>query len=219
MKSKILDALKTRYSGVDETLLGRVAEKLAKTATKEEDVATAVDGAFVDILESYGDKRATEASKTAVANYERKHGLKDGKVDNGGAPSTTEPKSDEQQDGSNVPAWAQALIDSNKSLAARLDALDGERTATDRRGQINALLKDLPEQLRKPYARIDVRAMDDAAFGKLLDELPAEIAESQKAVAASKAVFGRPSVATAKPSSSEASDEEVTAVVERLNIR
>ena len=141
MKQKILDALKTRYAGVSDTILDRVADKLAKTVTDENAIATAVDGAFTDILEAYGDRRATDASKTAVANYERKHGLKDGQKVSGGEPAPIEPNQPKQDD---MPAWAQALVDSNKKLAERLAAIDGERTATTRRGKLDELLKDLP---------------------------------------------------------------------------
>ena len=78
-----MNALTTKFPGVSATILGRIADKLAKTATSAEDVKTAVDGVtFQQILESYGDSRATEAQQTAVLNYEKKYGLKEGrKVD------------------------------------------------------------------------------------------------------------------------------------------
>lgn len=217
MKQKILDALKTRYAGVSDTILDRVADKLAKTVTDEDAIATAVDGAFSDILEAYGDRRATDASKTAVANYERKHGLKDGQKVSGGEP-TIEPNQPKQDD---MPAWAQALVDSNKKLAERLAAIDGERTATTRRGKLNELLKDLPEQLRKPYQRIDLTSMTDEAFDNLMGELPNEIGELQKTTASNQAVFGRPRNAsqTSTPkNTNEASEAEVDAVVKNLHV-
>lgn len=217
MKQKILDALKTRYAGVSDTILDRVADKLAKTVTDEDAIATAVDGAFSDILEAYGDRRATDASKTAVANYERKHGLKDGQKVSGGEPPI-EPNQPKQDD---MPAWAQALVDSNKKLAERLAAIDGERTATTRRGKLNELLKDLPEQLRKPYQRIDLTSMTDEAFDTLMGELPNEIGELQKTTAGNQAVFGRPRNAsqTSTPkNTNEASEAEVDAVVKNLHV-
>ena len=43
-------------------------------------VNSIVEGiSFSDVLNSYGDFRAGDASKTAVSNYEKKHNLKDGK--------------------------------------------------------------------------------------------------------------------------------------------
>ena len=67
MRKEILDALKAKFTGVSDAILGRIADKLAKTATTAEQVATAVEGVtFQQVLESYGDSRATEAQQTAV---------------------------------------------------------------------------------------------------------------------------------------------------------
>ena len=85
MKEKILQALKTKYTGVQALVLDRVADELAKTVTEETAIETAVGGVgglittFNSILQSEGDRRATEASKTAVGNYEKQHNLKEGK--------------------------------------------------------------------------------------------------------------------------------------------
>ena len=84
MKAKVLAALKPKFEGVQDAILGRVADKLVSSGkvAKEEDVATAVAGVtFQSILVNYGDSRADEAEKTAVRNYEKKHNLTDGKKD------------------------------------------------------------------------------------------------------------------------------------------
>ena len=44
MKQEIMNALIAKFPGVSATILGRIADKLAKTATSAEDVKTAVDG-------------------------------------------------------------------------------------------------------------------------------------------------------------------------------
>ena len=44
MKEKILSALKTKFQGVSADILDRIATMLAKTATTEEQVTTAVEG-------------------------------------------------------------------------------------------------------------------------------------------------------------------------------
>lgn len=220
MKAKILEALKAKFEGVSENILDRVATKLAKTVANTEDVDTAVAGVtFQQVLESYGDSRATDAQKTAVANYERKHGLRDGQKVNGGAPQQDEPKQEPKQD--DMPAWAQALVESNKKLADRLAAIDGERTATTRRGKLDTLLKDLPEQLRKPYQRIDIASMSDEDFDTLMGELPSEIAEQQQLAAGKQAVFSRPHGAVqSAPASNinEATDAEIDALAKMLHI-
>ena len=108
MRKEILDALKAKFTGVSDAILGRIADKLAKTATTAEQVATAVEGVtFQQVLESYGDSRATEAQQTAVSNYEKKHGLKDGKQVKGGASAEHNDEPDNQHgNGDNdTPAW------------------------------------------------------------------------------------------------------------------
>ena len=63
MKKIILDALKAKYVGVSESILNRMAEKLVKTVTKEEDVAAAVEAVTFQQIDSEADRRATEASQ------------------------------------------------------------------------------------------------------------------------------------------------------------
>lgn len=80
MKEKILALLKTKFPGVDEATLSRIAEKKAVGVTDESQLQTIADGVgFQDVLNSYGDFRANTAVTSAVSNYEKKLGLKDGK--------------------------------------------------------------------------------------------------------------------------------------------
>ena len=136
MRKEILDALKAKFPGVSDAILGRIADKLAKTATTAEQVATAVEGVtFQQVLESYGDSRATEAQQTAVSNYEKKHGLKDGKQVKGGASAEHNDEPDNQHgNGDNdTPAWAKAIIDGQKSLSDRLAAIEGDKVTASRK--------------------------------------------------------------------------------------
>lgn len=76
MRKAILDALKAKFQGVSESVLNRIADKLCKTVTTAEQVQTAVDGVTIQqVIEGYADSRVTEASQTAVHNYEQKYGL------------------------------------------------------------------------------------------------------------------------------------------------
>ena len=73
MKKEILEALTTKFPGVSVSILDRIATKLAETVTTAEQVKTAVEGVTIQqVIESYGDSRATEASNTA-----RKNAVKD----------------------------------------------------------------------------------------------------------------------------------------------
>ena len=88
MRKIILEKLKAKFEGVSDFILDRVAGKLAKTVTTEEEATTAVAGVTLQqLFDSYGDSRATEAQVSAVENYEKKYGLKDGaKVKDGDGP-------------------------------------------------------------------------------------------------------------------------------------
>ena len=152
MKQKILEALKAKFPGVNANVLNRIADKLAKTVTTDEQITTAIAGVtkeFIEIIESYGDSRATEAQQTAVQTYETKYGLKDGqKIDNGGGSQGgqqggTQTVQTQSAGGEQVPAWAQALIESNKTITERLNKMDGDRTTATRKQQLSA--KSLPK--------------------------------------------------------------------------
>lgn len=220
MKKKILEALKAKFEGVSEAALGRIADKLAKTTTSEEQVATAVEGVTLQqVIDSYGDSRAAEATQTAVRDYESKYGLKDGsKVDDGGAPKN-EP---EPNGGDNVPAWAKTLIDSNKKLSERLDKMDGERTTTTRRQQLATIIEKLPASLRKAYERTPVENLTDEEFTTLQSEIETEVNGIVSENNAKGAVFGRPVNNSGTKANNggekEATDAEAQAVVDRLSI-
>lgn len=199
MKEKILAALKAKFQGGNANVLNRIAEKLAKTVTTDEQVTTAVAGVtqeLIEVMESYGDSRATEATQTATQNYETKYGLKDGKPIAGG----TEPQgvtgvttTTKQTGGTEtVPAWAQQIIDSNKSLSERLNKMDGERTTATRKQQLSAVYQRLPENLRKPYERISVDTLSDDEFATLVGEVTTEVDGLVQSMGAKGAVFGRP---------------------------
>lgn len=206
MKQKLFDALKAKFPGVNANVLNRIAEKLAKTVTTDEQVTTAVAGVtqeFIEIIESYGDSRATEAQQTAVHTYETKYGLKDGqKIDatggaaGGQAGSGTTVQQQQSAGGAQeqVPAWAQALIDSNKKLNDRLDKMDGERTTATRKQQLSTIIEKLPENLRKAYERTPVNDLTDEQFNALVGEITTEVNGIVSEVQAKGAVFGKPTI-------------------------
>ena len=64
---QILEALRTQFPGVGDNILQKTAARLAKTVTTEEGVKTAVSGVTLQqVIDSYGDSRATEAQESAV---------------------------------------------------------------------------------------------------------------------------------------------------------
>jgi len=126
MKEKILAALRAKYTGTQTALLDRMADTLSQTITDESQIETVAssDGVknLLTFFQSESDRRATEATSTAVVNYEKKHNIRDGK------PVTT-PQVDP-----NVPEWAKGLMESNQKLQAELEGL--------RKGQSTSVLMD-----------------------------------------------------------------------------
>ena len=77
---QILAGLQQKFSGVDTATLTRIATKKAEGVTDETKVNSIVEGiSFQDVMQNYGDFRAGQAQTSSIANYEKKHGLKDGK--------------------------------------------------------------------------------------------------------------------------------------------
>lgn len=174
MKQQLIEALKAKFVGVSDNILGRIADKLAKTTTKAEDVDTAVAGVtFQQVLESYGDSRATEAQASAVKNYESKHGLKDGKpIEKEPTPPTPPTPG---KGGEDMPEWAKALVESNKALTDKLHSLEAERTTDTRKAQLAKATERLPEAIRKAYNRTPVETMTDEDFSALLTDVNGEV--------------------------------------------
>lgn len=206
MKKELLAALKAKFEGVNESILSRIADKLAKTTTKE-DVATAVSGVTIQqIIEGYGDSRATEAQQSAVRNYEEKYGLKDGE-------RVQEPKPKPQEE--TMPEWAKQLVEENKTLSERLGRMDGERITAERKQKLSTVFKKLPENLRKPYERMSVDKLSDEEFTTLVGEITAEVNEIASSMKSKGAVFGRPAAHQGTDNSQELSKEEQEAIAAR----
>lgn len=204
MKILILNALKAKFIGVSENILNRIADKLAKTVTKEDDVAAAVEAVtFQQVIDSESDRRATEASQTAVTNYEKRHSLKEGKPVTGGEQG----KENEPGGGNQVelpedtPVWAkvmvtqnQELAKTNKILADRLASLEGDKVTSSRRQQLEAVIGTASDKFKtritKNYERMNFS--DDEDYNAWLEEIKTEAEEDAADATATGAVFGRP---------------------------
>lgn len=222
MKQQILTALKAKFVGVSDAILDRVATKLAQTVTTAEQVQTAVDGVtFQQVLESYGDSRATQATQTAVHNYETKYGLKDGvkvtppETQPPVVPPVTPPVTPPAGGAETVPAWAQALIDSNNSLKNELAQMKTARTTETRKQQISTLIEKLPENLRKAYSRTPVDGLTDEQFAALVGEITTEVGDIQSSIQQKGAVFGKPAAQNGGNQGAELTKEQLAAITQR----
>lgn len=221
MKKEILDALKAKFPGVSDNILDRMAAKLAKTVTTAEQVNTAVEGVTIQqVIDSYGDSRATEASNTArenaIKDYESRHGLKDG------VKTTTTTTGSEQPTGGSatnpttrgneeMPAWA-------KTIMERLEAQDKARATESRKQQLEAVIGKLPEALRKPYDRLPLDKYSDEDFTKMLGEITTEVEGITDDAAARGGVFGKPSAAQGGHTTTELTEAQKAAISHREGI-
>ena len=217
MRKEILDALKAKFPGVSDSVLGRIADKLAKTATTAEQVKTAVEGVTIQqVIESYGDSRATEASNTArenaVKDYESRYGLKDGvKVTNNtniGGEQPTGGSATNSTGGDETPAWAKTLLE-------RIGRLETSKTTETRKQQLNAIIGKLPETTRKAYERLPLDKYSDEEFTTMLGEVTTEVERIVDETQARGGVFGKPSATGGTTQQTELTEAQKAAIAHR----
>lgn len=222
MYQLILNALKAKFQGVSDAVLSRIANKLAKTVTSQEQVATSVEGVTLQqVIDSYADHRATEAQQTAVQNYESKYGLKDGEKvtpvtvqQQGGQPTGGQP-TQRTAGATETPEWAKQLIEQNKALTDRIAKMEGQRTTDSRKQQLSTIIAKLPEQLRKPYERITLDSLSDEQFNTLVTEVTTEVEGIANDINSKGAVFGRPTANSGGNQGNELTKEQQDAIAHR----
>ncbi|MDR4892283.1 MULTISPECIES: hypothetical protein [unclassified Chryseobacterium] len=160
MFEKILKELKTKYAnlGLSETILKVMAETLAKTVEKEEEVETAVAGVEgqMKIYQSFADQNRT--LQTEITNL-KKSG--EGKA---------EEKKDEKKEGEDkkeagkdeIPEWAKAMIESSKTLAESLIAMQQKETAQTNAQKLQLKLDEL--KVSKFYLDLLPQSPTDRTF-------------------------------------------------------
>lgn len=221
MKKELFDALKAKFPGVSDSILDRIATKLAKTATTAEQVKTAVEGVTIQqVIESYGDSRATEASETArknaVQEYESRYGLKDGvkttTTTTGGEQPTGGSATDPTTGGTDeTPAWARTLIE-------RIERMETAKTTETRTQQLNAVIGKLPEPMRKAYERLPIDKYSAEEFNTLIADITTEVEGIADDTAAQGAVFGKPSASTGAQNKTELTEAQKAAISHREGI-
>lgn len=155
MKGKILVALKTKYKtfGFGDKAFDGVADYLSKTVTEESQIETAISGVEGLLKAFQGDIDTVRNEKSGLQKHLDE--LKT-KIEN----PNPNPKPEEKKD--DVPAWAQALIDSNKSLLAEVSTLKQEKLQATRQEQIMAKAKEygIPKNYAKRCAIKDDEDLD-----------------------------------------------------------
>ena len=139
----ILAGLQQKFSGVDTATLTRIATKKAEGVTDETKVTSIIEGiSFQDVMQNYGDFRAGQAQTSAVTNYEKKHGLKDGKPIENPNPNP-QPKPEEKPQETDIAKMiADGIAAGIKPFADELAAFKTERVQEARNAQILAKAKE-----------------------------------------------------------------------------
>lgn len=208
IKRFILDSLKTKFAGIDEKVLNRIAATAVKTVKNEEEAKTYVEELTLQqVIDSYADSRATAAQEKAIKSYEEKFGLKDGKPADateepggeggeGGNGGTTDDGKNggEGKGGEKVPDYVKSLIGKIDALTNEVTTLKAGKVADTRKSTLEALLKDAPEKTRntlmKNFNRMQFK--DDSDFEEWIEEITPDVEEATTSQAASEGVVGRP---------------------------
>ncbi|MCT3674435.1 hypothetical protein HZQ94_14705 [Elizabethkingia anophelis] len=147
MFDKILPLLKTKYKdlGLSETILKVTAETLAKTVEKEEEIETAVAGVEgqMKIYQSFADQNRT--LQTEITNLKKAGESKSEEKKKEEKKEGEEKEGEEKKEtgGEEVPAWAKAIIDSNKAILEKQNQLDAEKVNKTNAEKLVSKLKEL----------------------------------------------------------------------------
>lgn len=230
MKKNLIAALATKYEGVDAKILSRIADKIMsdKTIESEEDVNSAVEEVtFADILKHYGDSRATDATRKAVSNYEKKHGIKDGKPielkqddDDDDDPDDTKKTTKQSNQESELAKLIKQMSAKMDEQAKEIKQLKQGKVAESREKVLNDIIKNLKESQKKPYKRYTLDTMTDEEFDEFIEEITGEVAEVVKENKASETAGFNPLFGGQRHgdegNDEKATDAEIDAIVGKL---
>ena len=173
---QILAGLKTKFKGVEDATLQRIATNKSEGVTDESKVNSIVEGiSFQDVLQSYGDYRAGDAQKSAVQNYETKYHIKDGKTveDHKKPTEPTPPVEPEKGKGQDMAQLiANAVAAAVKPLNDQLTSLTAEKQAQEWNAKVDEAAKSfgIPEFAYKGKA-IDPQTDLNKYFTDLAQEM------------------------------------------------
>lgn len=155
MKEKILQFLKTKLNGVQDSYLEGVAERFSKIITEEAQIETVLNDGVIDAiripatqLQAEGDRRANDAVKTSVENFRKKHNL-----DENGKP--IQQQQQQPQTDPNEPEWFKAYRAKQEQetaeLRTKLEGYEKKETKSALATKVKAKLaeKNVPESYLK----------------------------------------------------------------------
>ncbi len=121
-----------------------------------------------------------------------------------------------------VPAWAKAIIDGNKTVTEKLAALEGQKVVNDRRSIIQAKLKDAGEdysaKVLRDFGRMSFATDED--FTTYLTDVETDFANHTQTQAESKLGKDSPFSSVGKDGKvKEATKEELDSVMSEIGLQ
>lgn len=158
MFEKILQQLKTKYKdlGLSETILKAKAKQIEKAVKAEDEIENAVAGVEDDlaIFQSFADQNRTLAKE--IADLKKAKGTEEPKPED---PKPEDPKPAPTGD---VPEWAKAIIESNKTLSESLTAMKTKEAQQTNAQKLQSKLTEL--KVSKSYLDILPQSPTERTF-------------------------------------------------------
>jgi hypothetical protein len=222
LKSKIITKLKEKAKELGVNLsnvrINGLADKLDGILENEDDIDAEID----KLDQVLGFKELAQLDD-AKRNADKK-AAEDADKGKGGDPDPVDPKpadpSDKDKD--ETPAWAQALIDTNKALQAEVAAIKAGNTTSSRRSTLEAKLKDAPEKFKartlRDFDRLKLETDED--FTNYLADIEQDVADEIQAQSDAGLGGDAPvgGIGGGGKGTKEASQAEIDAIAETLNI-
>jgi hypothetical protein len=178
MKEKILALLLTAFSGVRKDGLSQLARTLALQVATDDEAKALVDkltkaqvDEFVKEFRAEVDKEVSDSNKTFETNLKKKFDLVEKKKSEHDDDDSKKKGGDDKND--EVPEWAKALLESNKTLSEKLSNYEKSDVAKSRLQSLNDKLAACKDENFKAQALKDFARMQfdtDETFNEYLTE-------------------------------------------------
>ncbi|PVH27000.1 hypothetical protein [Sphingobacterium corticibacter] len=214
-KKLIRALLQSKFGGaqLSDARVNELIEKVKDKVTTEEELEAKLDAfnegyAFTEIAKD------DDRYRTKLAELERlkSTGKGDEKSDKTETAATTT---------EDMPAWAKALIEGNRTVTEKLAALEGNKVVNDRRSAILGKLTGADEtysgKVLRDFGRMNFA--DDAAFAEYLGEVESDYTTHTQNVAESKLGNDAPFRGVGKDGKvTEATKDELDSVMNEIGL-
>lgn len=177
---QIIALLVAKFQGVRKDGLAQVARTIALQATTEDEAKAIIDKLDVEkvkaVVTDYRkdvDKEVSEANKTYEGTLKKKFDFVEKKSNPDDDDSTKKTLNDD------APAWAKALIDQNKALADKLNAIEGQKVIDTRLQMLEGKFAGVPDSYKSQRladAKLFINNLDEAGFNEYLTKTESDIA-------------------------------------------